>query len=320
MAQSILSVKNLVKRFPARSRTGTAVVAADNVSFTMYAGQVVALIGESGSGKTSIARILTGIERPTSGQVSWGDEQHSASPNVLRQRVQMVFQDPFSALNPMNPISYTLSRPLINYRKLSPRTAYARVLDLLEEVQLSPATGYIAKRPFELSGGQRQRVVIARALAADPKVIVADEPVSMLDVSIRAEILQLLKSVMTDKGVQTMLYITHDLLSARLIAEQVLVLYKGRIVESGRTHDILAHPHHPYTQLLLSSIPNPRIKRIRSVRKAPSPGRVTSSGCAFAPRCPLAMEHCWTQIPPVMSFQNGSSVACFAVNEQQSAG
>lgn len=320
MAQSILSVENLTKQFPAKSKRGIPVMAAKNVSFTLHAGEVVALIGESGSGKTTIARILTGIERPTSGEVVWPNQASAEGAKELRHRVQMVFQDPFAALNSMNPISYTLSRPLINYGGLSSREAYDRALGLLEEVQLTPAAAYINKRPFELSGGQRQRVVIARALAANPEVVIADEPVSMLDVSIRAEILRLLKLTMTNRGVQTMLYITHDLLSARLIADRVLVLYKGRIVESGRTIDILNQPRHPYTQILLESIPNPRIKRGRSSHRTLTATDAISNGCAFAPRCPLATDRCWKEEPQTTVLREGNSVACFAVEEQQSTG
>ncbi|PSR36121.1 MAG: ABC transporter ATP-binding protein [Sulfobacillus thermosulfidooxidans] len=310
----ILSADNLVKRYAGKSRVDGAVTAVNHVSFALRQGEVTALIGESGSGKTTIARILTGLEKPTSGAVVW--ENHAPlSRKALQQRVQMVFQDPFAALNPMNSVGYTVSRPLINYRHMARSQISGEVTRLLEAVQLTPGSAYIYKRPFELSGGQRQRVVIARALAAAPQVIVADEPVSMLDVSIRSEILRLLRAVLEHQGVQSMLYITHDLLSAQLIADQVLVLYRGHIVERGPTQEILQNPLHPYTQLLMDSIPNPWRRKESRPRVAQTMSSKASEGCPFAPLCPLVMEPCWSRPAPNVERPSGGHVACFAVQD-----
>lgn len=321
MAPSILSVDNLIKRYPARSSSGSDVVAVDRVSFALHRGEVLALIGESGSGKSTIAKILTGIERVTSGKVVWSDGSVAhEKPRLLRRRIQMVFQDPFGSLNPVNTVGYTLMRPVVNYQHCSNADAQDRVLELLEQVQLSPASVYFSKRPFELSGGQRQRVVIARALAAKPDVIVADEPVSMLDVSVRAEILRLLRSVMGHEGVQAMLYITHDLATAEILADRVLVLYRGRVVESGSAKSILRRPMHPYTQLLLDSIPNPRLRRgNRKPLNVSSEGAANraSAGCLFAPRCRLAFDRCWREEPILASRSDDGHVACFAAGDDR---
>ncbi len=314
MTNTILSADNLVKRFAPKTRLDAPVIAVNNVSFGLRNGEVTALIGESGSGKTTIARILTGLDQPTSGTVVW-ENSAELSRKALQQRVQMVFQDPFAALNPMNLIGYTVSRPLINYRRIARAQVNDEVIRLLEAVQLTPGSAYISKRPYELSGGQRQRVVIARALAASPQVIVADEPVSMLDVSIRSEILRLLRSVMENQGVQSMLYITHDLLSAQLVADQVLVLYRGHIVERGETGEILQHPLHPYTQLLMDSIPNPWRRQEPRRRVSQTTPSTSSHGCPYAPHCPLAAKQCWSLPAPVVDRPGGGKVACFAVHD-----
>ncbi|MCY0878728.1 MAG: ABC transporter ATP-binding protein [Firmicutes bacterium] len=320
MGRSLLSVENLTKRYPSRSSSEGEVVAVDRVSFELHRGEVVALIGESGSGKSTIAKILTGVEQLTSGRVLWEDGAvASKAPRLLRQRIQMVFQDPFSSLNPVNTVGYTLMRPVMNYQRCNGAEAERRVKELLDQVQLSPASLYFNKRPFELSGGQRQRVVIARALAAKPQVIVADEPVSMLDVSVRAEILRLLRSVMGQQGVQAMLYITHDLATAEILADRVLVLYKGRIVEHGTAKSILRRPMHPYTRLLLESIPNPRARRGNrvpvSLRGENREGELRLTGCLFAPRCPLAHDRCWREVPPLEARSDEGYVACFNASQ-----
>ena len=230
------------------------------MSFTLRAGTVTALVGQSGSGKTTLARMVTGVERPTSGEVRFGDlrvdQLRGRGLRSYRRHIQLVFQDPFAALNPARTVGYTLSRPLANYRDVGRRALAARVEELLETVGLSPASAYVDKFPHQLSGGQQQRVVVARALAPDPEIIVADEPISMLDVSIRAEILELLDTLVRDRGI-AMLYITHDLLSARVLADEVLVLHQGRLVESGATLDVIRGARDDYTRRLLDAIPNP---------------------------------------------------------------
>lgn len=259
--QDILILDAIHKTYKRRRGFKTSRVdAVADVSFTLSRGRVTALVGQSGSGKSTLARIVTGVERPDTGDVLFeGRHVDHFSRRQLRdyrKHIQMVFQDPFSALNPANTIAYSLSRPLINHRGLSRSDARAAVRVLLETVGLSPAERFLDQHPHQLSGGQRQRIVIARALASDPVIIIADEPISMLDVSIRAEILQLLDRLVRERQI-AMLYITHDLLSARLLADDILVLNHGRVVERGEARRVITQPQDAYTQLLLKSIPNP---------------------------------------------------------------
>jgi peptide/nickel transport system ATP-binding protein len=311
----VLSVRGVTKVFRGAGRRAAAVVAVRDVSFDLGAREVVALVGESGSGKTTIGRIVAGVETPTVGEARLAADGAVAGPG-RRRRVQMVFQDPYAALNPFNTVAYAIGRPLINHQGVAPAAARARVAEMLATVQLTPPEEYLDKRPHQLSGGQRQRVVVARALAAGPDIVVADEPVSMLDVSIRADILQLLKGALDTGRVQAMLYITHDLLSARLVAHRVLVLYRGHLVEVGATAAILNEPAHPYTRLLWAAIPNPR-RAARGERTAvpvtaaaaPTP----SDGCPFAPRCPLVVDRCRHERPSLATTADGRAVACHVV-------
>jgi oligopeptide/dipeptide ABC transporter ATP-binding protein len=263
----VLAIDRVVKTYSVRRGLRTSTVeAVRDVSLDLRRGMVTALVGQSGSGKTTIARLVTGVERPTSGEVrfSAGADGDSVRVDRLRGRalrdyrrhVQMVFQDPFSALNPTRTIAYALSRPLANYRGLRGSAIRDRSVELLESVGLTPAGQFLDRLPHQLSGGQRQRVVTARALAPEPEVLIADEPISMLDVSIRAEILELLKDLVRTRRL-AMLYITHDLLSARLLADDVLVLNQGRLVEHGPTREVIQGAKDAYTRLLLDSIPNP---------------------------------------------------------------
>ncbi|HET6209983.1 MAG TPA: dipeptide/oligopeptide/nickel ABC transporter ATP-binding protein [Jatrophihabitans sp.] len=243
-----------------RSRGRRLASALDGVSFTIEPGAALGLVGASGSGKTTLARLITGSQRPTSGAIRFGDVAvHTLRSRGLRsyhQRVQMVFQDPYGALNPLHTVSYTLSRPCQNFLGMSAGQAQRRVHELLETVGLTPPEQFAAKLPHQLSGGQRQRVVIARALACEPDLIVADEPVSMLDVSLRAGVLRLLTDLRASRGL-SLLYITHDLLSARVVTDQILVLNAGRVVERGDTKQVLQHPQDPYTVQLLDAVANP---------------------------------------------------------------
>jgi len=238
----------------------TTVTAVDDVSFTIAPGAAIGLVGASGSGKSTLARLITGTQRPTSGSVTFGDvpvsRLRARGLRRLHARVQMVFQDPYGALNPLHTVEYTLMRPCQNFLGMSPGQARDRVGDLLATVGLVPAAQFAAKLPHQLSGGQRQRVVIARALACDPALIVADEPVSMLDVSLRAGVLELLAALRRERGL-SLLYITHDLLSARVITDELLVLHRGRIVERGPTKQVMQHPRHSYTIQLLDAVANP---------------------------------------------------------------
>ena len=259
-AHQAIVVDHVSKAYPARRRGDASVLAVDDVSFRLEPGSSMALVGQSGSGKSTIARMITGVERPTSGSVSFGDLRVDALRRRALRRlhtdVQMVFQDPYAALNTLHTVEYTLTRPVVNFTGRSGADARKRVLELLDIVGLNPVERFAAKLPHELSGGQRQRVVIARALAGDPQVLIADEPVSMLDVSLRAGVLALLEDLRAQFGV-SLLYITHDLLSARLVTDQIMVLHQGRVVESGDTAQVLRFPTDDYTIRLLDSIPRP---------------------------------------------------------------
>lgn len=267
-----LAVSHVSKTYRGRNRH--TVVAVDDASFTIAPGAAVSLVGASGSGKSTLARLITGSERPSAGTITFGEESvaglRAAGRRRLHRQVQMVFQDPYGALNPLHTVEYTVMRPVQNFLGATAASARERVRELLETVGLSPAGQFAAKLPHQLSGGQRQRVVIARALACDPGLLVADEPVSMLDVSLRAGVLSLLAELRRDRGL-SLLYITHDLLSARAITDEVLVLHAGRIVERGATSQVLRHPQHEYTIRLLEAVPNPHARP-----RITSPGRSTS--------------------------------------------
>jgi peptide/nickel transport system ATP-binding protein len=231
--------------------------AVDHVSFTLTAGRTVALVGESGSGKSTIARIIARLDRPTAGRVTLRSPGGAIVRNrAYRHHVQMVFQDPFASLNPFHTIAHHLARPLTLHGRTGTRAeTWQRVVELLERVSL-PAQEFAHRRPHELSGGQRQRVAIARALAPGAAVIVADEPVSMLDVSIRLGVLNLLARLQREDDL-ALLYITHDLATARHFADDVLVLYRGRVVERGPADEVILNPRHPYTKLLAAASPDP---------------------------------------------------------------
>ena len=257
-----LSVQAVHKRYTVRNRDRgrRRVTAVDDVTFDIPPGAAIGLVGASGSGKSTLAKLITGSERPTAGRITFGDidigHLHSGGLRRLHRRVQMVFQDPYGALNPLHTVRYALSRPCQNYLGMSADRAARRSNELLETVGLTPAPLYADKLPHQLSGGQRQRVVIARALACDPELIVADEPASMLDVSLRAGVLGLLSDLRRKRGL-SLLYITHDLLSARIVTDDILVLEKGRVVERGPTKQVLQHPQHEYTVRLLDAVPTP---------------------------------------------------------------
>jgi peptide/nickel transport system ATP-binding protein len=337
-----LSVRDLTKQFTLRDgRHRSTLTAVDAVSFDLTAGETVALVGESGSGKSTIARILSRLETPTSGTVlldgrpaRWGWRDARA----YRSDVQMVFQDPFASLNPFHSVDHHLRRPLRIHHQAADRDAEtAAVYHLLERVNLVPPERVAAKRPHELSGGQRQRIAIARALAPGPRVLLADEPVSMLDVSVRLEILNLLDRLKREDDL-AVLYITHDLATARHFSKTILVMYRGRIVERGSADDVILRPKHPYTQLLAAAAPNPSRRRPGTLRvAAPVPAAAGTPvdvadpvevvgegpGCRFRDRCPFRMEIC-SQTPPVFTVtdqtnhtdQADQQVACWLYRDQ----
>ncbi|WP_353081168.1 ABC transporter ATP-binding protein [Tessaracoccus lapidicaptus] len=252
-------VTNLVKDYTLRNGLRRSTLrAVDNVSLDLLPGRTVALVGESGSGKSTIAKILTRMERPTSGSVDVRlDDDTPVHGAMYRRQVQMVFQDPFASLNPFHSIEHHIARPLrIHQRTRSGAETHERVLELLERVNLTPPENLAPRRPHELSGGQRQRVAIARALAPGAQVLIADEPVSMLDVSIRLGVLNLLGRLQREDRL-AVLYITHDLATARHFSDEIVVLYRGRVVERGPADDVILDPHHDYTKLLAGSSPDP---------------------------------------------------------------
>jgi ABC-type glutathione transport system ATPase component len=255
-----LTVDNISKEYRVRGNRRAKMMAVDGVSFTMEPGAALGLVGASGSGKSTIASMVTGSIRPTSGSIMFGDlavhEMGRAALRSYHSNVQMVFQDPYGALNPLHTAEYTVSRPCQNFLGMSAAAARTRVHELLEIVGLTPTAQFASKLPHQLSGGQRQRVVIARALACDPQLIVADEPVSMLDVSLRAGILRLLAELRAEQGL-SLLYITHDLLSARVVTDEILVLNQGKVVERGSTKAVLQHPTDSYTVKLLEAVAAP---------------------------------------------------------------
>ena len=261
----VLSVEHVSKLFERRRGfTVTRTEAVSDVNFELRRGEVTALVGQSGSGKSTLAKMITGVEAPTEGRIVFhgpeGDKLVSGfkgrALRAYRSDVQMVFQDPYSSINPAKRLGYVLSRPLVNYQGLKGEELRERVKELLERVALTPADRFINRYGYELSGGQRQRVIIAKALAVEPEVIVADEPISSLDVSIRAEVLELLNDLVKENNVG-ILYITHDLLSARMLSDEVIVLNGGKVVEQGPTLDVIRDPQDDYTRTLLDAIPNP---------------------------------------------------------------
>ncbi len=303
---------------------GQKLHAVRDVSFNLYRGAVVALVGESGSGKSTAARLLAGQERLTSGVIRLDGQPVEVSSRHAftryKSQVQYVFQDPFASLNPVHTVRYHLERPV----KLHQRAAdvHAEVVTLLEQVRLTPAKQFLAKYPHELSGGQRQRVSFARALAARPSVLLADEPVSMLDVSIRLEMLSLLDDLRRRLSL-ALLYITHDIASARYFADEILVMYAGEIVERGPAEELTQRPAHPYTQLLVASAPDPDnlgsalrggaaggggAARPNGSRK---PESAAAAGCPFNPRCPFADDLCRREDPALVPVSATRAAACW---------
>jgi peptide/nickel transport system ATP-binding protein len=286
---------------------GQTMHAVRDVSFSLHRGAVVALVGESGSGKSTVARLLAGQESLTSGSIRLhGEPVSPAARRTFRRyksEVQLVFQDPFASLNPVHTVRYHLQRPVrLHQGKHSGDEVGREVAALLGQVRLIPAGQYLRKYPHELSGGQRQRVSFARALAARPSVLLADEPVSMLDVSIRLEMLSLLDDLRRRFSL-ALLYITHDIASARYFADEVLVMYAGQIVERGPAEELTQRPAHPYTELLIASAPDPDNlgSALRGAGQRDGPPRVGSgpaeTGCPFSSRCPFADDRCRRENP-----------------------
>ena len=326
-AAPVLEAEHLSKIFPIRQFTlfgqARGVHAVEDASLALYPGRVTALVGESGSGKTTIARMLARVYDPTSGTIRFRGSPIQLKGGKLlrayRQHVQLVFQDPFASLNPVHTIRYILSRPLRVFGQVHTTDEETeQVLALLRRVNLVPADQFITKYPHQLSGGQRQRVAIASALAVHPQVLLADEPISMLDVSIRLDILSMLARLRDEEHL-ALLYITHDIASARYFADETLVMYAGQMVEGGPSEEVTQRPKHPYTQLLLSAAPDPDRVGVDGDGLMPLPqrrGEIPSlitppTGCHFHPRCPHVMEVCRQRFPKRSELGGGHWTHCF---------
>jgi peptide/nickel transport system ATP-binding protein len=298
------------------SRKSQYVKAVDNVSFKVEKGDVFGLVGESGSGKTTTGKITAALLKPTSGNVLIdGVDIYSLERRKLRafrRKFQFVFQDPLSSLNPKMTIGDAISEPLRYLSDVPASKRRGEVLRLLDRVGLSPAESFYSRYPHHLSGGQRQRVVIARAISIGPEYLVADEPVAMVDVSVRAQIMDLLLKMQKELEL-TILLITHDLAVAKYMCNKISVMYLGKIMESGRTQDLFKKPLHPYTQALLQAVPVPD-PRQRSEKKMPV-GEIPSplnppAGCRFHPRCPLVFGRCSKEVPELLEEGKDHFVAC----------
>lgn len=323
---ALLEAEHLTKRFPVtgvgplRLRR-SAVHAVNGVTFAISRGETLALVGESGSGKSTIGRLALGLLEPDGGVVKWkGRDMGLFKPQELpwlRSQMQIIFQDPLSSLNPRRSVQRVLSEPLRLHRRAEGQALRDRVDELLATVGLTPPSLYRDRFPHELSGGQRQRIGIARAISLQPELIVADEPVSSLDVSVQAQILNLLTRLQRQMGI-SYLFITHNLSVARCIAQRVMVLYLGEVVEAGPVGAVFAQPLHPYSQALLSAtpIPDPRRARQRSriILRGEMPSPVNPPpGCCFHTRCPETAGVCQRTKPPLRPFSEGRQVACHLV-------
>jgi peptide/nickel transport system ATP-binding protein len=314
----LLEVNNLKKYFPIRggilSRVVANVKAVEDVSLTVKRGEVVGLVGESGSGKTTAGRAILRLIEPTSGEVKFeGTDITKISKGQMREyrkEMQIIFQDPFASLNPRMTVGDIVGEAMVIHKLARGKDKEEKVASLLEKVGLSP--NHIRRYPHEFSGGQRQRIGIARALAVDPKLIVADEPVSALDVSIQAQVVNLLQDLKEELGL-TLLFIAHDLAVVEYISDKVVVMYLGRVMEIAPAKELYRNPIHPYTQALLSAvpIPDPMIKRERVILQGDIPSPINPpSGCVFRTRCPIAVKECADVVPPLEEVSPGHFKAC----------
>ena len=320
----LLELRNVTKSFGSGFLKRTVqTVAVDDISFTIQpeSPSITAIAGESGSGKTTLARLLLGVAEPTSGQVFYKGKDVSAMSRqerrTFRREVQPIFQDPFESYNPFYRIDHVLSAPIRNFMGRTPRSQRREMIEeALEMVGLRPAET-LGRFPHQLSGGQRQRVMVARALLLKPRIILADEPVSMVDASLRATILDSLNKLNHEQGI-AIVYITHDLTTAYQIGDNIIIMYRGSIAEAGSVESVIRDPKHPYTQLLIDSIPQPDPdRRWGEDDSAPrmAEGGAAEGGCKFADRCQMVMDTCWSNLPPLYAVGDHRTASCFLYRE-----
>jgi peptide/nickel transport system ATP-binding protein len=320
---TLIRAESLVKNFPVKGTFIESIVrkrrfvhAVDDVSFEIDEGEVLGLAGESGSGKSTTGRLLIRLIDPTSGRTIYRgrdvSEYRGRELEDLREKVQIVFQDPVGSLSPRMSVGQAIGHPLAIHGMGDQAWRKAAVLEMMEKVGLSPAAYLYQKYPHQLSGGQSQRVVLARALVTRPDFIVADEPIAMADVSVRALILQLMRQLKDEMGL-TYLFITHDLATAKYLCDRVAIMYLGRIVELGTRDELFSHPHHPYTKALLAAvpIPDPRARKPKNLPVGEIPSAIDPpAGCHFNPRCPYAKPECSVERPPLKNLGAGHLSAC----------
>ncbi len=323
--QPILEVRNLRKAFPLKkSLTGKVqqeLIAVDDVSFELKAGETLGIVGESGCGKTTMGRTILKLHPASGGRIIFDGKDitdyNNRQMRSLRTEMQIIFQDPYSSLPPRSTVGDILSEPVKVHKIVPPYEVKNYVLRLMEQCGLRDY--YYERYPHEFSGGQRQRICIARALAVNPRLVVCDEPVSALDVSIQAQIINLLKKLQRERGL-TYLFISHDLSVVKFISDKIGVMYLGSMVEFGAKRDIFSNPIHPYTQALFSAIPNPdphkKMERIVLKGDIPSPAN-PPKGCRFHTRCPMATERCSVDVPVYREYEPGHFAACHLLEEKE---
>jgi len=332
MEEQIIKAENLTKWFPIKtsffrsvfSKEELFVRAVDDVSFNIKKGEIFGLAGESGSGKTTTGRLLLRLIEATKGKIYFHGKNITSIPESemkpLRRSMQIIFQDPYESLNPRMTVGDIIAEPVRLLESLGPREVERRVSQMLEVVELTPASEFILRYPHELSGGQRQRVAVARAFVVNPEFIVADEPVSMLDVSIRAEILRLMISLVKERNA-SFLYITHDLALSRHMCDRLAIMYLGKIMEMGDTEKVVFEPLHPYTKALIEAVPvpDPTAKRVETVIKGEIPSPVNPpSGCRFHTRCPAYIgDICRTKEPQLIDIGKNHFVACHLYSKEK---